>query len=65
LNKIILAEGKEGGPIRLLRRLAREKGIPVQVSPKEALDRLEGGNIGLFGFANDLPTRDHRGLNWN
>ena len=52
LNKIILAEGKEGGPIRLLRRLAREKGIPIQVSPKEALDRLAGGGYhqGILGF---------------
>ena len=52
LNKIILAEGKVGGPIRLLRHLAREKGIPVQVSPKEALDRLAGGghHQGILGF---------------
>jgi 23S rRNA (guanosine2251-2'-O)-methyltransferase len=53
LNKIILAEGKEGGPVRLLRRLAREKGIPVQVSPKEALDRLAGTGYhqGILGFS--------------
>jgi 23S rRNA (guanosine2251-2'-O)-methyltransferase len=53
LNRIILAEGKEGGPIRLLRRLAREKGIPVQVSPKEALDRLAGSghHQGVLGFS--------------
>jgi 23S rRNA (guanosine2251-2'-O)-methyltransferase len=52
LNKIILAEGKEGEPVRLLRQLAREKGIPVQVSPKEALDRLAGGrhHQGILGF---------------
>lgn len=52
LNKILLAEGKEGGPIRLLRQLAREKGIPVQVSPKEALDRLAGSghHQGILGF---------------
>ncbi len=53
LNKIFLAEGKEGGPIRLVRQLAREKGIPVQVSPKEALDRLAGGgghHQGILGF---------------
>jgi 23S rRNA (guanosine2251-2'-O)-methyltransferase len=52
LNKIILAEGKEGGPVRLLRQLAREKGIPVQISPKEALDRLAGSghHQGILGF---------------
>ncbi len=52
LNKILLAEGKQGGPIRLLRRLARERGIPVQVSPKEALDRLSGSghHQGILGF---------------
>jgi len=52
LNKILLAEGREGGSVRLLRRLAREKGIPIQVSPKEALDRLAGGGYhqGILGF---------------
>ena len=52
LNKIILAEGKEGGPIHMIRRLAREKGIPVQISPKEALDRLAGSghHQGILGF---------------
>ena len=52
LNKIILAEGKEGGGIRLLRQLAREKEIPVQVSPKEGLDRLAGTghHQGVLGF---------------
>ena len=52
LNKIILAAGKEGGPIRNLRQLAREKGIPVQVSPKEALDRLAGAgrHQGVLGY---------------
>jgi len=42
LNKIILAEGKERGVIHMLRQLAREKGIPVQLSPRDALDRLAG-----------------------
>jgi 23S rRNA (guanosine2251-2'-O)-methyltransferase len=53
LNKIILAEGREGGPVRLLRQLAREKGIPVQVSPRDALDRLAGTghHQGILGFA--------------
>ena len=52
LNKIILAEGKEGGAIRMLRRLAQGKGIPVQVSPREALDRLAGGghHQGVLGI---------------
>jgi 23S rRNA (guanosine2251-2'-O)-methyltransferase len=57
LNKIILAEGKEGGTVRLLHRLAREKGIPVQVSPKEALDRLAGSghHQGILGFSAASP----------
>ena len=52
LNKILLAEGREGGSVRLLRQLARETGIPIQVSPKEALDRLAGGGYhqGILGF---------------
>ncbi len=52
LNKILLAAGKEGGPIRLVHQLAREKGIPVQISPKEALDRLVGirHHQGVLGF---------------
>ncbi len=42
LNKIILVEGKEGGGVHAIRQLAREKGIPVQGSPRDALDRLAG-----------------------
>ena len=57
LNKIILSAGKEGGSIRLLRQLAREKGIPVQVSPREALDRLAGNGLhqGVLAFTAASP----------
>jgi len=52
LNKIILAEGKERGPIYMLRQMARERGIPVQFSPREALDRLAvaGHHQGVVAF---------------
>jgi 23S rRNA (guanosine2251-2'-O)-methyltransferase len=57
LNKVILSAGKEGGSIRLLRQLAREKGIPVQVSPREALDRLTGNGLhqGVLAFTAASP----------
>jgi len=52
LNKIMIAEGRGGTPLRALRQLAREKGIPIQVRPKEALRKLAGtdhhqGIVGL------------------
>jgi len=40
LQKILLAEGREGPPLRALRRLAQEKRIPLQVCPREVLNRL-------------------------
>jgi len=52
LHKILIAEGRGGSPVQTLRQLAREKGIPVQVRPKEALSKLVGtdhhqGIVGL------------------
>jgi 23S rRNA (guanosine2251-2'-O)-methyltransferase len=54
LNAVLIAGGKQGGGIRSLSQLAREKGVPVQVRPKEALSRLaktehHQGVIGLPG----------------
>jgi 23S rRNA (guanosine2251-2'-O)-methyltransferase len=40
LNKIIIAEGKEGRFLGNLRQMAREKGIPVQVRPRGFLTEL-------------------------
>jgi 23S rRNA (guanosine2251-2'-O)-methyltransferase len=40
LDKIVMAEGREDLPFRTLRRLAQEKKIPLQVSPREVLTRL-------------------------
>jgi 23S rRNA (guanosine2251-2'-O)-methyltransferase len=43
LNKIVMAEGKEGASFRTLRELARARQVPVQVCPREVLNRLAGG----------------------
>ncbi len=42
LNRIIIAEGKEGAHLRQIRELARQKGIPVHANPPSALIRLSG-----------------------
>jgi 23S rRNA (guanosine2251-2'-O)-methyltransferase len=52
LNKVFIAEGKQGKILRALQQLAREKGIPIQTRPKEVLNKLSGterhqGVIGL------------------
>lgn len=52
LNKVLVAEEKHGAPLRTLQQLAREKGIPIQIRPKEVLTKLAGterhqGVIGL------------------
>ncbi len=39
LQKIALAEGKGGPPLRAVRQLAQEKKIPLQVYPRQVLDR--------------------------
>ena len=53
LNKVIIAEGKEGASFHALRELARGKGIPVQVLRKDSLNKLAGterhqGVVGLL-----------------
>jgi 23S rRNA (guanosine2251-2'-O)-methyltransferase len=54
LNKVLIAGGKQGASTRVLRQLAREKGVPIQVRPKEVLSKLaktehHQGVIGLPG----------------
>jgi 23S rRNA (guanosine2251-2'-O)-methyltransferase len=56
LNRVIIAAGKEGASIREIRELARQKGIPVHVNPKNALARLAGtehhqGVVGISAAA--------------
>jgi len=56
LNKIFIAEGRRGSALRALRQLAREKGIPIQVRPKEALSKLAGTNYhqGVVGLRSEF-----------
>ncbi len=42
LQKIALAEGRGGPPLRALRELAQEKRVPLQVYPRQVLDRWAG-----------------------
>jgi 23S rRNA (guanosine2251-2'-O)-methyltransferase len=57
LNRIIIAGGKEGAPLREIRELARQKGIPVHVNPKNALNRLAGTehHQGVLGISAATP----------
>jgi 23S rRNA (guanosine2251-2'-O)-methyltransferase len=57
LNKICIVEGKHGAPFQILRQLAREKGIPIQVRPKEALTQLAKTerHQGVIGLPADSP----------
>jgi 23S rRNA (guanosine2251-2'-O)-methyltransferase len=40
LNKILIAGGKQGAILQTLQQLARERGVPIQVRPKEVLTQL-------------------------
>lgn len=40
LDQVFIAKEKQGAPFQTLRQLAREKGIPIQLRPKEALTEL-------------------------
>ncbi|HHY36509.1 MAG TPA: 23S rRNA (guanosine(2251)-2'-O)-methyltransferase RlmB [Firmicutes bacterium] len=42
IGKILVAAGSRPGPLQELRRLARERGIPVQEVDRTRLDRLSG-----------------------
>jgi len=57
LNKIMIADGKEGASFHTLRQLAREKGIPVHFSPKEVLNKLAGTehHQGVLGISAASP----------
>jgi 23S rRNA (guanosine2251-2'-O)-methyltransferase len=57
LDKVFIAEGRQGAPFQTLRQLAREKGIPIQVRPKEALTQLAKTerHQGVIGLPTDSP----------
>ncbi|MGD0624240.1 MAG: 23S rRNA (guanosine(2251)-2'-O)-methyltransferase RlmB [Thermodesulfobacteriota bacterium] len=57
LDKVFIAEGKQGAPFQTLRQLAREKGIPIQVRPKETLTQLAKTerHQGVIGLPADSP----------
>ncbi len=57
LDQVLIAEGKHGAPFQTLRQLARQKGIPIQVCPKEALTQLAKTerHQGVIGFPTDSP----------
>jgi 23S rRNA (guanosine2251-2'-O)-methyltransferase len=57
LNKIMIAEGKEGASFHALRQLAREKGIPVHIHAKDALNKLAGTehHQGVLGISAGSP----------
>ena len=57
LNKIMIAEGKEGASFHALRQLAREKGIPVHFPAKEVLNKLAGTerHQGVLGISAASP----------
>jgi 23S rRNA (guanosine2251-2'-O)-methyltransferase len=52
LNKIIVAEGKEGTSFRTLRELARARQVPLRVRPREVLSKLARGkkHQGVIGL---------------
>ena len=57
LQKVLLAKGREGLPIHTLRRLAQGKKIPIQVCPREVLDRLARTehHQGVVGWRSQSP----------
>jgi len=57
LNKIIIAEGRHGPPLKSIQQLAREKGVPVQVRVKEVLRKLTGreNHQGVVGLLAGFP----------
>jgi 23S rRNA (guanosine2251-2'-O)-methyltransferase len=57
LNKIVIAEGRHGTPLRSIQQLAREKGVPVQVRVKEVLTKLAGreNHQGVIGLLAGFP----------
>jgi 23S rRNA (guanosine2251-2'-O)-methyltransferase len=57
LQKILVAEGKEGQSLRALRRLAEEKKVPLRVCSREALNRLARTehHQGVMGWRSQSP----------
>ena len=57
LDQVLIAEGKQGAAFQTLRQLAREKGIPIQVRPKETLTQLAKTerHQGVIGLPTDSP----------
>jgi len=53
LNKVLIAEGRHGLSLKALRQLAREKGVPLQVRPREVLSKLARSerHQGVIGLA--------------
>ena len=44
LEKVFLLQGTRGAFEKLIRRLCRERGVPLQMVPKQKLDRMVRGN---------------------
>ena len=57
LNKVLIAGGKQGAILRALQQLAREKGVPIQVRPKEVLTQLARTehHQGVIGLPAESP----------
>jgi 23S rRNA (guanosine2251-2'-O)-methyltransferase len=57
LNKIIIAEGRHGTPLKRIQQLARKKGVPVQLRVKEVLTKLAGreNHQGVVGLLAGFP----------
>ncbi len=57
LNKIIIAEGRHGTPLKRIHQLARKKGVPVQLRVKEVLTKLAGreNHQGVVGLLAGFP----------
>ncbi len=57
VSKILIAEGKQSQAIRLLRQLARQKGIPVHDRPPEILAKMAntGHHQGIVALSAGFP----------
>ena len=57
LNKIIIAEGRQGTPLKRIQQLARQKGVPAQIRVKEVLTKLAGreNHQGVVGLLAGFP----------
>jgi len=57
LHQILIANGKHGSTFQTLRQLAREKRIPIQVRPKEVINKLARTehHQGVIGLRAEFP----------